>query len=75
MLLSFVAALDESQGTLLVGLPDHLTMPLIMYNAVSSYAQPEGAVFALMLSVPSLLLLALAQWIARGKGLKIMGAA
>ena len=75
MLLSFVAALDESQGTLLVGLPDHVTMPLIMYNAVNSYAQPEGAVFALMLSVPSLLLLALAQWIARGRGLRIFGAA
>ncbi len=74
MLLSFVAALDESQGTLLVGLPDHVTMPLIMYNAVNSYAQPEGAVFALMLSVPSLLLLAVAQFLARGRGIRILGA-
>lgn len=73
MLLSFVAALDESQGTLLVGLPDHVTMPLIMYNAVNSYAQPEGAVFALMLSVPSLLLLVVAQFLARGRGLRILG--
>ena len=74
MLLSFVAALDESQGTLLVGLPDNVTMPLIMYNAVNSYAQPEGAVFALMLSIPSLILLAVAQWLARGRGLRILGA-
>jgi putative spermidine/putrescine transport system permease protein len=74
MLLSFVAALDESQGTLLVGLPDHITMPLIMYNAVNSYAQPEGAVFALMLSVPSLLLLVAAQFLARGRGIRIFGA-
>jgi putative spermidine/putrescine transport system permease protein len=74
MLLSFVAALDESQGTLLVGLPHYKTMPLIMYDAVNSYSQPEGAVFALMLSIPSLLLLAVAQFVARGKGLKIMGA-
>jgi putative spermidine/putrescine transport system permease protein len=74
MLLSFVAALDESQGTLLVGLPDHITMPLIMYNAVNSYAQPEGAVFALMLSVPSLLLLVVAQFLARGRGIRILGA-
>jgi putative spermidine/putrescine transport system permease protein len=73
MLLSFVAALDESQGTLLVGLPDHVTMPLIMYNAVNSYAQPEGAVFALMLSIPSLLLLVVAQYLARGRGLRILG--
>jgi putative spermidine/putrescine transport system permease protein len=74
MLLSFVAALDESQGTLLVGLPDHVTMPLIMYNAVNDYAQPEGAVFALMLSIPSLLVLVLAQLLARGRGLRILGA-
>ena len=74
MLLSFVAALDESQGTLLVGLPDHITMPLIMYNAVNSYAQPEGAVFALMLSIPSLLLLVVAQFLARGRGVRILGA-
>lgn len=73
MLLSFVAALDESQGTLLVGLPDHVTMPLIMYNAVNSYGEPEGAVFALMLSVPSLLLLVVAQVLARGRGIRIMG--
>lgn len=73
LLLSFVAALDESQGTLIVGLPDHVTMPLIMYNAVDSYAQPEGAVFALMLSIPSLLLLVVAQYLARGRGLRILG--
>ena len=74
MLLSFVAALDESQGTLIVGLPDNVTMPLIMYNAVNSYAQPEGAVFALILSVPSLLLLGVAQYLARGRGIRILGA-
>ena len=74
MLLAFVAALDESQGTLLVGLPHYKTMPLIMYDAVNSYSQPEGAVFALMLSIPSLLLLAVAQFLARGKGIRIMGA-
>jgi putative spermidine/putrescine transport system permease protein len=75
MMLAFVAALDESQGTLLVGLPHYKTMPLIMYDAVNSYSQAEGAVFALMLSIPSLLLLAAAQFVARGKGIRIMGAA
>ncbi len=74
MLLSFVAALDESQGTLLVGLPHYKTMPLIMYDAVNSYSQPEGAVFALMLSIPSLLLLVAAQFLARGRGIRILGA-
>jgi hypothetical protein len=49
-------------------------MPLIMYDAVNSYSQPEGAVFALMLSIPSLLLLVVAQFVARGKGIRIMGA-
>ncbi len=75
MMLAFVAALDESQGTLLVGLPHYKTMPLIMYDAVNSYSQQQGAVFALMLSIPSLLLLAAAQFLARGKGIRIMGAA
>jgi putative spermidine/putrescine transport system permease protein len=74
MLLSFVAALDESQGTLIVGLPDNVTMPLIMYNAVNSYAQPEGAVFALLLTIPSLLLLGVAQYVTRGRGLRLVGA-
>jgi len=74
MMLAFVAALDESQGTLLVGLPHYKTMPLIMYDAVNSYSQAEGAVFALMLSIPSLLLLAAAQFLARGKGIRILGA-
>ncbi len=73
MLLAFVAALDESQGTLLVGLPRYKTMPLIMYDAVNSYSQPEGAVFALLLSIPSLLLLAAAQFVARGKGIRLTG--
>ncbi len=75
MMLAFVAALDESQGTLLVGLPHYKTMPLIMYDAVNSYSQQQGAVFALMLSIPSLLLLVVAQFVARGKGIRIMGAA
>jgi ABC-type spermidine/putrescine transport system permease subunit II len=52
----------------------HVTMPLIMYSAVNSYAQPEGAVFASMLSIPSLLLLAVAQWLSRGRGIRILGA-
>ncbi len=60
-LFSFVAAFDEAQGTLIVGTPNHMTMPVLMYTLVLSYPQPVGAVFSVLLSLPSLVLLILAQ--------------
>jgi len=60
-LFAFIAAFDEAQGTLIVGTPNHMTMPVLMYNLVLSYPQPVGAVFSILLSLPSLVLLLLAQ--------------
>ena len=60
-LFAFIAAFDEAQGTLIVGTPNHVTMPVLMYNLVLSYPQPVGAVFSILLSLPSLVLLLLAQ--------------
>ncbi|MCL4508422.1 MAG: ABC transporter permease subunit [Chloroflexi bacterium] len=56
-ILAFLASLDEAQGTLVVGTPSHITMPVIMYTLVSNYPQPVGAVFSILLSLPSLVLL------------------
>ncbi len=56
-ILAFLASLDEAQGTLVVGTPSHITMPVIMYTLVSNYPQPVGAVFSILLSLPSLILL------------------
>lgn len=61
LLLAFVSALDESQGTLIVGLPDYRTVPLLMYDVINSYPLPVGGVFSLILSIPSVLVLIVAQ--------------
>jgi len=60
-LFAFLAAFDEAQGTLIVGTPNHMTMPVMMYTLVLSYPQPVGAVFSVLLSLPSLVFLILAQ--------------
>jgi putative spermidine/putrescine transport system permease protein len=61
LLFAFLAAFDEAQGTLIVGTPNHMTMPVLMYTLVLSYPQPVGAVFSVLLSLPSLIFLLLAQ--------------
>src|SRR5207244_10042096 len=60
-LFSFLASLDEAQGTLIVGTPHFITMPVLMYTLISSFERPIAAVFSVLLTVPSLLLLVAAQ--------------
>ena len=60
-LFSFIAAFDEAQGSLIVGTPNHVTMPVLMYGLVLSYPQPVGAVFSVLLSLPSVILLLVTQ--------------
>lgn len=60
MVMSFLASFDEAQGTYLVGAPDYLTMPTQMYTLVLNYPLQMAAVFSILLSIPSVLLLALA---------------
>jgi putative spermidine/putrescine transport system permease protein len=55
--LSFLAAFDEAQGTFLVGQPTYITMPVQMYNLVLNYPVAVSAVFGVLLSIPSVLLL------------------
>jgi putative spermidine/putrescine transport system permease protein len=55
--LSFLAAFDEAQGTFLVGQPTYVTMPVQMYNLVLNYPVSVSAVFAVLLSIPSIVLL------------------
>jgi len=59
LVLAFLAAFDESQGTLLVGVPNIVTMPVMMYSLVGGYPEPVAAVFSVMLAIPSLILLLL----------------
>lgn len=68
LILSFLASFDEAQGTFLVGAPDYLTMPIEMYTLVLNYPGQAAAVFSLVLSVPSVVLLLLARrWVLGGQ--------
>lgn len=57
VILSFLSCLDEAQGTLLVGVPTYVTMPVQMYNLIASFPGPATAVFAVLLTIPSVILL------------------
>lgn len=59
LILAFLSSLDEAQGTFLVGTPDYITMPTQMYTLVTSYPQQAAAVFSIVLSIPSFVLLLL----------------
>ncbi len=55
--MSFLAAFDEAQGTYLVGAPTYLTMPTEMYTLVLNYPKQVAAVFSILLSIPSVVLM------------------
>jgi putative spermidine/putrescine transport system permease protein len=59
LILAFLASLDEAQGTFLVGTPSYITMPVQMYTLVTNYPQQAAAVFSIVLSIPSFVLLLL----------------
>ncbi|MDQ2844995.1 MAG: ABC transporter permease subunit [Actinomycetota bacterium] len=59
LILAFLACFDEAQGTYLIGSPTYITMPTQMYTLVDNYPAPAAAVFAIVLTVPSIVLLLL----------------
>jgi putative spermidine/putrescine transport system permease protein len=61
VILSFLSCLDEAQGTFLVGAPNYITMPVQMYNLLGTYPGPATAVFAVLLTLPSVALLLVAR--------------
>jgi putative spermidine/putrescine transport system permease protein len=61
VVMSFLAAFDEAQGTYLVGAPQIYTMPTEMYSLVLNYPIQVAAVFSIMLAFPSVLLIGLAR--------------
>jgi len=58
---TFLNSLDEAQGTFLVGIPDFRTMPVVMYSIVADYPSTAGAVFSIILTLPTAVLLIAAQ--------------
>jgi putative spermidine/putrescine transport system permease protein len=61
MVMSFISAFDEAQGTYLVGSPEIFTMPTEMYSLVLTYPVQIAAVFSILLAVPSVVLIGLAR--------------
>jgi putative spermidine/putrescine transport system permease protein len=61
MILSFLAAFDEAQGTFLVGIPNYITMPSEMYTLVLNYPEQAAAVFSILLAIPSVVLMSFAR--------------
>lgn len=56
-LYTFLGSMEEAQGTLLVGLAKIKTMPVEMYGIILDYPGQAGAVFAILLIIPSALLI------------------
>lgn len=56
---TFLGSMDEAQGTLLVGVPQFQTMPVMMYTVISDYNVMAAAVYALMMIIPTVILLIL----------------
>ena len=56
-LYTFLGSMEEAQGSLLIGLPKVHTMPSELYGVIMSYAETAGSVFAIILIIPSIVLL------------------
>lgn len=52
---TFLASMDEAQGTLVVGFPQVSTMATEMYAVIMDFPVTAGAVFSLLLMVPSII--------------------
>jgi putative spermidine/putrescine transport system permease protein len=61
IVMSFLASFDEAQGTYLVGVPTIYTMPTKMYALVLNYPVQIAAVFSILLTIPSVLLISIAR--------------
>jgi putative spermidine/putrescine transport system permease protein len=54
---TFLQSMEEAQGTLLVGVPNFKTIPVVMYGVIYDYPSTAGAVFAVILVLPTIVLL------------------
>ena len=56
---TFLGSMEELQGTFLVGVPQYRTMPVQMYSLITEYPVMAGAVFSIVLMVPTVFFLVL----------------
>lgn len=56
---TFLASMEEAQGTLLVGFPQIKTVPVELYGVIMQYSTTAGPVLSLILIAPTILILIL----------------
>lgn len=66
LLLTFVGTFYETQGALLIGVPNVKTLPVVMITLINHHIRQLGAVLSVALWIPSLILLVFAQRVLRG---------
>ena len=71
--LVFLYSLDEFTGTLLVGSPFVLTLPVYMYRTSVGYELQVASISALLLMVPGLILLVLLERYMKAEYLSMFG--
>ena len=59
VVLAFLACFDEAQGTYLIGAPNYITLPTKMYALAVNAPIQSAAVFAIVLCIPSIILMLL----------------
>jgi len=72
-LLVFLYSLDEFTGTLLVGAPFVVTLPVFMYNAAQGYELQVASITALLLMMPGVVLLLLMERYLKAEYLAMFG--
>ncbi len=61
MVMAFLSSFDEAAGTYLIGAPTIFTMPTQMYALVLNYPVQIAAVFSILLTIPSVILISVAR--------------
>ncbi|MDR2089425.1 MAG: ABC transporter permease subunit [Clostridiales Family XIII bacterium] len=57
---TFLGSMEEAQGSLLIGFPEIKTIPVVMYSVIFDYPISAGAVFSIILVIPTVVLVLLA---------------
>ncbi len=58
---TFLASIEEAQGTLLVGFPQIKTIPVELYGVIMQYPTTAGPVLSIILILPTILIMLLAK--------------
>jgi len=63
---TFLGSLEESQGTLFVGMPNYRTVPVQLFSIIQEYPTTAAPVFAIILLIPTIVLMVIANKFLKG---------